>query len=153
MTQKVIEINKMHEVGIIYKRPIFKLMPHIKSQFEAYEVMMKIVDKYTLDHKEFFWVLLLNNSNRLIGYAEIGKGDDTSVVVNTKEIFQLAIKMNACGIILCHNHPSGNLKASRRDIELTKKVKKAGELLSISILDHLIITSEYFTSFAEEDLL
>ncbi|MFY0630005.1 MAG: JAB domain-containing protein [Flavobacteriaceae bacterium] len=153
MTQKTTKINTMHEVGIIYKRPLFKSMPHIKSQFDAYELIMKIIDKKTIDHKEFFWILLLNQSSRLLGYAEIGKGDTKGVIVNVKEIFQLAIKLNASSIILCHNHPSGNLEASKSDIELTKKVKKAGELFSISLIDHLIITSEYFTSFSEEGLV
>ncbi|MFY0602717.1 MAG: JAB domain-containing protein [Flavobacteriaceae bacterium] len=152
MTRKQAQ-NKMHEVGIVYKRPLFDSMPHIKSQFDAYEILMEIIDKDTIDHKEFFWVLLLNQSNRLLGYSEIGKGDTKVVVVNVKEIFQLVVKMNASAILLCHNHPSGNLKASKQDIELTNKVKKACDLFSVSLLDHLILTSEYFSAFSEEGLL
>ncbi len=153
MTKKADLITKLHEVGVTYKRPVFDTMPHVVSPYDAYEVLKGIIDKKTIDHKEFFWLLLLTQSNRVIGYAEIGKGNTTGVAVNIKEIFQLALMVNASGIIISHNHPSGNLKASKSDIELTKTVKKAGKLFSISLIDHLIVTSEYFISLSDENLI
>jgi len=153
MKHKTAKIAAMNEVGITYKRSLFETMPYVKSSKDAYEVLISIIDKSTIDHKEFFWILLLNHSNRVIGYAEIGKGDTSGVVVNIKEIFQLAIKTNASGVILSHNHPSGNLNASKRDIALTKQVKKAGNLFSISLIDHLILTSESYYSLSDNGII
>ena len=136
-----------------YKRPLFLSMLSISSAKQAIVIIRKSIDTAQLDLKEFFWVLLLSNANRLIAIAEVGKGTTQSVVVNTKEIFQLALKTNASAIILCHNHPSGLLKASDKDIQQTKKLQKMAKILEITVLDHLIITSESFLSFAEEGIL
>ena len=146
MKKQIRKIEPSYEVQILYKRPLYSSMPGISTKYDAYNIMKDIIDANTIDHKEFFWVLLVNHSHRLLGYSEVGRGDNRSVIVNKKEIFQMVIKMNASGIILCHNHPSGNLEPSMRDVEITKEIQKMAEVFSISLLDHLIITSEGFMS-------
>ena len=145
--------NSMNEVSIVYKRPLLDEMPNVKSSIDADEILKNVIDLDTLDYKEFFWVLLLNNCNSVLGFAEIGKGDTKGVIVNVKEIFQLTLTSNATSIILCHNHPSGKLKASISDKNITSKVKEIAELFSVTLLDHLILTSESYYSFADNGIL
>jgi len=102
--------------------------------------------------KEMFYVHLLNHANYCLGVSQIGLGSTSGVVVNYKEIFQLAIKTNATGIILSHNHPSGNCKPSDADISITQKLKVASEYMDLKLLDHLILTSEGYLSLADEGL-
>jgi len=105
-----------------------------------------------LQHEEF-WVLLLDRANKVIGRSKISQGGVSGTVADPKLIFKKAIEQLASGIILCHNHPSGNLKPSEADIKLTKKLKSAGDSLDIPVLDHLIVTDEGYFSFADESLL
>ncbi|MFM8431391.1 MAG: DNA repair protein RadC [Bacteroidota bacterium] len=102
-----------------------------------------------LMHEEF-WVAYLNRANMLIGREQISKGGMTGTVADPKIIFQSALRQKACSIILCHNHPSGNIKPSEADIRLTKNLVEAGRVLEISVLDHLIVTRESYYSFADE---
>lgn len=145
--------SKMHEIGIVYKRPLYDTMPRMKSSSDAHSLLKKVIDSETIDYKEFFWVLLMNRSNCVLGYSEIGKGDTHSVIVNVKEIFQLALKANASGLILCHNHPSGNLKKSKVDEDITEKINVISSLFSITLLDHIIITSEGYYSFTDNGII
>lgn len=94
--------------------------------------------------------MLLNRANKVLGIFEVSSGSSAGTVADPKLIFAAAIKANACGIIMAHNHPSGNLSASQADIDLTKKVKEGGKLLEIQMLDHLIVTTETYYSFADE---
>jgi DNA repair protein RadC len=105
-----------------------------------------------LVHEEF-WMILLNRGNLIIGKQLISKGGQSGTVVDPKMIFKIAIEQNAASILLAHNHPSGNLKASRSDIELTKKLVAAGNLLELPVLDHLIITDSGYLSLADEGLM
>jgi len=98
-------------------------------------------------------VLLLNRANKAIGEYEVSTGSSTGTIADPKLSFAAAIKTNATGIVLAHNHPSGNLNPSEADISLIKKIRDAGKMLEISVLDHLIITSEGYYSFADEGLL
>ena len=102
---------------------------------------------------EEFKVMLLNRSNRVLGISSISKGGVTGTVADPKVIFALALKGVASGIIVAHNHPSGNLKPSQADIKLTQKLSDAGRLLDIVLLDHLILTSDSYTSFSDEGLI
>lgn len=102
---------------------------------------------------EEFWILLLSRANKIIKKVMISEGGISGTVADPKRIFKTAIELNASSIILCHNHPSGNLKPSEADIKLTKKLKEAGVLLDISVLDHIIIGEESFYSFADEGLI
>lgn len=105
-----------------------------------------------LSHEEF-WILLLNRANRIIGKKGISKGGIAGTVVDPKIIFREALEARASGIILCHNHPSGNTQPSEADVQLTKKIKEAGRNLEITVLDHLIIAGSSFYSFADEGVL
>ena len=97
--------------------------------------------------------MLLNRANRVLGLIDISLGGTAGTIADPKVIFAAAIKSNACGIILVHNHPSGNLKPSQQDLDLTRKIKAGGQLLDIVVMDHMIITSEGFFSFADEGLM
>lgn len=105
-----------------------------------------------LNHEEF-WLLLLNRANHIIHKTAISKGGISGTVVDPRLIFKTAIEHGASGIILSHNHPSGNTKPSEADIQLTKKLRDAGKNLDIDILDHIIIAGNSFFSFADEGLM
>ncbi len=100
-------------------------------------------------HEEF-WVLMLNKANKVINKNLISKGGQAGTVVDPKIIFKAALEHNAASILLAHNHPSGNLKPSQADLDLTKKLKAAGKLLDITVLDHLIFAGNSYISFADE---
>ncbi len=102
---------------------------------------------------EQFWVIMLNRKNAVIKKSAISLGGVTGTVADPKIIFNKAIESLACGIVLVHNHPSGNLKPSQADISLTKKLKQAGSLLEIPVLDHVIFADQGYFSFADESLL
>lgn len=105
-----------------------------------------------LDHEQF-WALYLNRSNTILQIEQISSGGVTGTVVDSKVIFKKALAHLACGIILAHNHPSGNLKPSHQDIQLTKKMKVAGQTLDINVLDHIIFTDHGYFSFADESMM
>ncbi len=122
----------------------------IRSSRDAYNLLAPNIQD--LGHEEF-WILLLNRSNGVIAKERISMGGISGTVVDAKLIFKKALDVLACSIILCHNHPSGNLKPSQADIDITRKLKGAGENLEISVLDHLIISEMGFYSFADEGIL
>jgi len=122
----------------------------ITSSKIIFEIMQPIIGE--LPHEEF-WVLYLNNANKVIAKNQLSKGGMTGTVVDVRIILKSALESGAVGILLCHNHPSGNLKPSEVDIEITKKVKTAGKSLDINVLDHLIITQNGYYSFADEGIL
>jgi DNA repair protein RadC len=105
-----------------------------------------------IPHEEF-WILLLNRANRLIKKYQISQGGVAGTVADPKIIFKAALAELASGIILAHNHPSGNLTASQADLDLTKKLVEAGKLLEIQVLDHLIVAGQKYFSFADEGIL
>ncbi len=105
-----------------------------------------------LPHEEF-WVIYLNRSNAVIKKEMISRGGISGTVVDSRLIFKAAIESLASSIILCHNHPSGNRRPSEQDIQITKKIKAAGQLLEIPVLDHVIICEESYYSFADEGIL
>ncbi len=102
---------------------------------------------------EEFWILLLNRANRLIRKINISEGGISGTVADPKKIFKMALEYHGSSIILCHNHPSGNHKPSEADIRLTKKMKEAGNLLDLPVLDHIIIGHDKYFSFADEGML
>ncbi|HOX77703.1 MAG TPA: JAB domain-containing protein [Bacteroidales bacterium] len=106
-----------------------------------------------LEHIEEFVVICLNRANRMLGWAKISSGGLSGTVADPKVIFQIALKSNASSIILAHNHPSGSLQSSEMDIRLTRKNKEAGLMLDLQALDHIILTTEGYYSFAEEGCL
>ncbi len=121
----------------------------ITSSKAVFEIMQPIIGE--LPHEEF-WVLYLNNSNKVIYKSQLSKGGITGTVVDVRLIFKTALENNATSIILTHNHPSGKLQASDADIAITKKLKLAGEQLDIKVLDHIIITENGYYSFQDEGI-
>ncbi|WP_168421711.1 JAB domain-containing protein [Candidatus Ulvibacter alkanivorans] len=142
-----------HEVQVHYKRPLFDEPKKVTSSESVVALLWEYIDPERLDYKEFFWLLLLNNSNTVIGMSEIGVGNTTAVAVNYKEVLQLAILTNSVAIIVAHNHPSGALEPSKADRQLSEKLAEATKLLDISLLDHVIVTSEGYYSFMDNGLL
>jgi len=121
----------------------------ITSSKAVFELMQPLIGE--LPHEEF-WVLYLNNSNKVIYKAQLSKGGITGTVVDIRLIFKTALEHNATSVILSHNHPSGKLQASEADKDITKKLKLAGESLDIKILDHVIITELGYFSFQDEGI-
>ncbi len=105
------------------------------------------------DHVEYFYVLYLNRANQLLGVHLISKGGFSGTVVDVRVIFQVALKACSSSIIAVHNHPSGNLIPSDADSEITRKIRDAGKLLDIQLLDHLVITSESYYSMADNGMV
>ena len=139
-----------YEVEIHYKRPLFESMTPIKSAEDANRMLRSYINKAKIDLKECFWVLLLTNANRLLGISEVAVGTSTGVLINTKEILQLALLTHANTIIVAHNHPSGKLSFSESDKKQTQRLQELAKIMEINLLDHIIITSESFLSFANE---
>ncbi len=125
----------------------------IKSGDDAYNVLLASWNLDTIELQEEFKVLLLNRANELLGIYPLSRGGITGTVVDQRLIFAVALKCNATGIIMCHNHPSGKLLPSEADITLTKSIGKCADLLEINLLDHLIITKNGFYSFSNEGKL
>ncbi len=117
---------------------------------KAFEVLLSLWDLDTIELQEEFKVLLLNRANEVLGIYPLSKGGITGTVVDSRLIFAVALKCNATGILLCHNHPSGNLKPSDADITLTRSIKKCADFLDITLIDHLIITRNGYFSFSNE---
>jgi DNA repair protein RadC len=133
------------EIQLSYKSKVkASLRPKISRSKDVEDV---------LELHEQFKILLLNRANRVTGIYEVSSGGLADTVADPKLIFGCALKAAASGIILAHNHPSGALQPSQTDMDLTKKLKEGGKLLDVQILDHIIITSEAYYSFADEGLL
>ncbi|NUO01576.1 MAG: DNA repair protein RadC [Saprospiraceae bacterium] len=124
--------------------------PQISCSQHAYTAFASVLSD--LPHEEF-WILLLNRANRIIGKIQVSSGGISGTVVDAKILFRRAIEGNAVSVILGHNHPSGNTQPSQADLELTKKLVRAGETLDIGVLDHLILGDKGYFSFADESLL
>lgn len=115
--------------------------------------VLRTVWSDSLEHVEEFIVLCLNRANKVLGWALISRGGVSGTVADPKVIFQIALKANASSVILAHNHPSGNTQPSEADIKLTRKCRDAGTLLDLPVLDHIILTSESYFSFADEGII
>ena len=124
--------------------------PCIRNSQLAYECFYAHLSD--LNHEQF-WIMLLNNANKVIKLEKIGVGGMTGTTADPKKIFKSALENNATNIMLCHNHPSGNIFPSNADKTITNNIKKAGQFLEIKILDHIIIGNDNYFSFADEGLL
>lgn len=122
----------------------------ITSSKLVFDIMQPIIGE--LPHEEF-WVLFLNNSNKVMSKSQLSKGGITGAIVDVRIVFKLALEIGATGLILCHNHPSGSLLPSDADKEITRKVKLAGDSLDVKVLDHLIITETKYYSFVDQGIL
>ncbi len=150
------ELNNVSEIDIVYKRKCkckVSERPMIRSSKDSYEVLLHYWNEDKIELLEEFKILLLNRANRVLQILPISQGGMTGTVADPRLILAGALKVAAVSIILCHNHPSGSLKPSRADEELTCKIKEAAGHFDIKVLDHLIITSEGYYSFTDEGLL
>jgi DNA repair protein RadC len=147
---KAISIVSALELGRRRKDLLIEERPKISSSTDIYDLLKS--DLLDLPH-EAFWVVLLNRANRVIKKQQISQGGVAGTVADPKIIFKIALEELASGIILAHNHPSGNLTASQADLDLTKKLKESGKMLDIQVLDHLIFAGTKYLSFADEGLL
>ena len=147
--------TKVNEIQISYKEKIkISDAPKICSSKDAAKLLFECWDKGTIELQESFKILLLNNSNKVKGIYEISKGGISATYVDVRILFATVLKSLSVGIIMSHNHPSGQLKPSKADLELTSKVKAASNFFDIKVLDHLIISSNgEYLSFADEGLL
>lgn len=143
---KAIAIASALELG--RRRRVEEAVEHMKitSSKAVFEIMQPIIGE--LPHEEF-WVLYLNNSNKVMYKAQLSKGGITGTVVDIRLLFKMALEQNATAVLLTHNHPSGKLLASEADIQITKKIKEAGKTLEIHVLDHIIITENGYLSFQD----
>ena len=142
---------KVAEVQLSYRNTVpYKKRTQIANAKEAYKVMLKIHDDDTLDYIETFRVLYLNQNNQVLGCRTISEGGLASTCCDVRTILQGALLANAVGIILAHNHPSGNVTPSLLDIKTTNQITKAAKLLDIQVLDHIIYTRENCYSFADD---
>jgi DNA repair protein RadC len=147
---KAISITTALEIG---RRRASQEVPEklaISKSNDAY----LILKNYLSDLRtEEFWALFLNQSNKVIHIAQLTQGGINQSIVDVRVLFKTALDHFSTGIIIAHNHPSGNLKPSREDIDITQKIKEAGNFLSVQLLDHLIITQNSYFSFSDEGLL
>lgn len=131
------------EVRLIYRTKVkASERPQVKCSKDAFDIFMESWDLDSIEHVEEFKLMLLNRSNKVLGISSLSKGGTSGTVVDVKLLLQYTIKSNANAILLCHNHPSGNLQPSESDTKLTRKVKEAAQYMDIQLLDHLIIIPE-----------
>ncbi|WP_286913011.1 RadC family protein [Flavobacterium sp. UBA4197] len=147
---KAVTIVAALELGRRRREEEFVRCDKITSSKAVFEIMKPLIGE--LQHEEF-WVIFLNNSNKVISKSQISKGGIEGTIVDARLIFKTALENNATGIILCHNHPSGVLKASEPDKKITLKLKEAGKSLDIKVLDHVIIAERNYYSFLDDGLL
>ncbi|HEX2533151.1 MAG TPA: JAB domain-containing protein [Chitinophagaceae bacterium] len=145
---------KVAEVELVYTAKVKAAdQPTLTSSRDAYELLRGSWEEGKMDLQESFKVLYLNQAHRVLCLYPVSSGGITGTVADPRLIFTAALRVHAVALILAHNHPSGALKPSRADEELTQKIKGAGTFLDIKVLDHLILSSEGYFSFADERLL
>lgn len=147
---KAITIAAAMELGRRRREEEGPDLKQITSSRTAFQVMHPIIGE--LLHEEF-WVVFLNNSNKIVYKSQLSKGGITGTVVDVRIVYKTALEHNAVAIILAHNHPSGTLKPSEQDKQITQQLKAAGHALDIKVLDHLIITEKGYFSFVDEGIL
>jgi DNA repair protein RadC len=138
------EIGKRIRAEKVEERPV------IQNSMDVVNLMQNKIAY--LDHEEL-WVIYLNNSNRILNVVQINKGGISSTEVDVRIVLEKAVVMKSTQIILCHNHPSGSVRPSKADIQLTEKTRKAANILDVLLVDHIIIHKEKYYSFAEEGRL
>jgi len=146
MNQSIAEIKVSYSEKIMMSEAV-----QIKSSQDAFKVFWDTWDHSQIGYCEHFKIILANRANRVKGVITISQGGVSGTMVDSKMIFAAALKCCACSIFLAHNHPSGGLTPSEADKSLTRKLKEAGKLLDITVLDHLILSpEERYVSFADE---
>jgi DNA repair protein RadC len=147
-------LYQLAEIEISY-RPTFKPVerPQIDSSNKAYQVLINNWNQDKIELVEEFKIILLNKKNRVLGIVNISQGGISGTIADPKIIFAAALKACASGIILSHNHPSGESAPSEADIKLTRNLSEVGALLDINVFDHIIVCSDGYFSFLDEGIL
>ena len=145
-------INELAEIQVSYSTQNSNKFK-ITTAENAFELFLNFWSMSTLELQEEFKIMFLNRANESLGIYSLSKGGTTGTIVDVKLLFVVALKCNASAIIICHNHPSGNLKPSEADISLTVKIKRCSEFLDIKLIDHLIITRNGYYSFSNDNML
>lgn len=143
------KFNIVNEIKLSYSRK-GNCERLITTSRDAVKIFKEHFDSEEIDYRESFFALYLNQANRVLGIKKISESGISSTIVDVRIIMQAALLCNASGIILAHNHPSGNLKPSQEDLNITQKIKEASQLLNIQLLDHCILTSSAYISFADD---
>jgi DNA repair protein RadC len=146
---KAISIIAALELGRRRRAEEIVELKKVTSSKIIFEIMQPIIGE--LPHEEF-WIIYLNNSNKVISKSQLSKGGITGTLVDVRLVFKTALELGATGLILCHNHPSGALIPSDADKQITRKLKLAGDSLEIKVLDHLIVTESSYYSFVDEGI-
>lgn len=146
---KAISIIAALELGRRRRAEDVVELKKVTSSKIIFEIMQPIIGE--LPHEEF-WIIYMNNSNKVISKSQLSKGGITGTLVDVRIVFKTALEMGATGLILCHNHPSGTLIPSDADKQITRKLKLAGDSLEIKVLDHLIVTEANYFSFVDEGI-
>ena len=144
--------NFVSEISVSYSHT-YKRKIKITDAYSAEKTLRKMWDAQLMNIQEQFCVLFLNNANEVVGFRCLSTGSLTASVVDFRILFGLACKSLSSAIIIAHNHPSGTLKASKADIDVTHKIKRAGEMLDIKLLDHVILTDKSFVSLAQQGVI
>ncbi len=145
---------KVAEVQLTYKNRIpCKDRQQITGSETAYHIVKAQFPDETIDYRESFKVIYMNRSNHVLGCLTVSEGGPCSTAVDVKLILQGALLTNASGVILAHNHPSGNLKPSEPDKIMTERIRKALTVMEVNLLDHLIVTKESYFSFVDEGVM
>ena len=147
---KAITIVAAMELGRRRSLHDFPVLPVIKSSSEIYKLLHPVIGD--LRHEEF-WIILLNRASKVKSQFNISKGGMSETIIDIRLILRKALENEASSIIMCHNHPSGNTNPSDEDIKITRKLKEAGSLMDIAVLDHVIITESEYFSFADNDMI
>lgn len=145
--------HELNEVSLVYHRDRLIDLPIIKNSFDASELLRSRFPKGIINLKEVFYVRYLSNGNHVLAISKLSEGGLTGTVIDLRHLFAQALLLNASAVILCHNHPSGNLKSSPKDVEISLKAIEAGKVLDVQVLDHIILTFESYLSLADEGLL
>ncbi len=145
-TETLSEIHVSYKPGLISSKII------TNSQ-DAFEILNMLFSPDTISLQEQFVVLYLNRANRVIGSYQLSKGGITGTIADVRLILSVALKTLATGLILAHNHPSGNLKPSEADKQITNKIRQASKLLDIELIDHIILSVEGYYSFMDEGII
>lgn len=147
-------MNNVAEITIAYSAKVKPSeRPKVTGSKTAFEVIVPYFNPY-IEHREAIFAILLDRGNKVMGVVRIAEGGCNGTTLDPKILFQVALKANASGIILAHNHPSGNAALSQADLDITKKIKQGGVILEIPLLDHLILLPENkYVSMADEGAL
>ena len=142
-------MSNMPEITLKYKTGNYK-KTKISTSLDAFQVLLQLYDEDTVDYRETAFVLFLNKANNTIGWMKISEGGTSATVIDPKMIFATALKCNASGIILSHNHPSGQLRASDEDRKMTSNLATIGYIMGIEVLDHVIVCRSGYYSMNDE---